>query len=94
MQFAVKFYAPRCARVLNKIIAAKPKEKQDLPIKTNIACFSIGFALIHPPSSINLPNTLIVAFHIDKKSTFGAEYALMIYFKLDTPAGPSMYPLR
>ena len=79
--------------VINKIISTKRNPITDTPPKNIVTCCSIGFALIHPPSFFNLPDTLIGALHIDKKSTFGAEDALMIHFKLNTPEGFKYVPM-
>lgn len=79
--------------VINKIINSKQKTSSDASIKNIVTCCSIGFARIHPPNYLNLPDTLIGAFHIDKKSTFGAEEALMIYFWLNTPIGFKYVPM-
>lgn len=79
--------------VINKIINLEQTVSSDSSVKNIISCCSIGFARIHPPSYLNLPDTLIGAFHIDKKSTFGAEDALMIYFWLNTPIGFKYVPM-
>jgi sugar-specific transcriptional regulator TrmB len=79
--------------VISRIIKTNREMMNDSFPKRIIACCSIGFALVHPPSHFNLPDILIEVMHIDKKSTFGAEDALMIYFWLDTPMGFKYVPM-
>lgn len=43
--------------------------------------------IIHPPRSLNLPEMLIHAYHMEKQSTYGAEDALLIHLWLNTPNG-------
>jgi len=49
-------------------------------------------AIIHPPSNLNLPEILIHSYHLDKKSTFGTEDALMIFLWLPMPTGSVFVP--
>jgi hypothetical protein len=79
--------------VINRIIQTNREMENNSFSKRIIACCSIGFALVHPPSNFNLPDILVEVMHIDKKSTFGAEDALMIYFWLDTPMGFKYVPM-
>jgi len=79
--------------VINRIIKTNREPMDNSLPKRIIACCSIGFALVHPPNHFSLPVILIEAMHIDKKSTFGAEDALMIYFWLDTPMGFKYVPM-
>jgi len=77
--------------VLNKIINSEVQSKEK-PLKKFFACCCIGFALVHPPEFFKLPDVLICALHIDKKSSFGAEDALMVYLWLETPIGHKYVP--
>jgi sugar-specific transcriptional regulator TrmB len=79
--------------VINRIVKTNREMINDSFPNRIIACCSIGFALVHPPSHFSLPDILIEVMHIDKKSTFGAEDALMIYFWLDTPMGFKYVPM-
>ena len=75
--------------VLNKIINA-----QRIPIKhvyDSRIYGSLAMAVIHPPDYFNLPEMIIMAWHIDKQSSFGAEELLSIYLK--TPSGQGYVPV-
>ncbi len=77
--------------VLNKIINVNPNEKKNP--KHIICCSSMGFALIHSPTFLKLPDTLIGAFHIHKKSSLGGEDAIMVYFWQETSTGFKYVPV-
>jgi sugar-specific transcriptional regulator TrmB len=79
--------------VLNKFIYAQ-KETAKIGSKDRIIIYaSTGQAIIHPPDYFSLPDMLIEALHIDKKSSFGAEDALVIYLWLDTAKGHAYVPV-
>lgn len=78
--------------VLKKIINTNAELDFDSSLKKFFACCSVGFALVHPPASFKLPDVLICALHIDKKSSFGPEDALMVYLWLKTPMGFKYVP--
>ena len=73
--------------VLDKIINAKKIPFKD-PLKDiSYAYFSSGLSIIHPPAYLNLPDMLIIARHIDKLSSMGAEDTLAVHLWLETPTG-------
>jgi len=44
---------------------------------------SMATVLLHPPESFNLPSLMIQPFHVDKKSSFGAEDYIVILLQLE-----------
>jgi sugar-specific transcriptional regulator TrmB len=79
--------------VLNKFIYSQ-KEKAKIGTKDRIIMYaSTGQAIIHPPEYFSLPDMLIQALHIDKKSSFGAEDALIISLWLATAKGHAYVPV-
>jgi hypothetical protein len=50
-------------------------------------------AIIHPPASFNLPDTLFHIFHLGKNSAFGAEDAILVMVWLETPKGHAYVPV-
>ncbi len=73
--------------ILDKIINAKKIPIMD-PLKDiSRAYYSSGMSVIHPPAYLNLPDMIIVARHIDKQSSMGAEDTLAVHLWLDTPTG-------
>jgi hypothetical protein len=73
--------------VLDKIINAKKIPIKD-PLKDiSVAYYSSGVSVIHPPTYLNLPDMIILARHIDKQSSMGAEDTMAIHLLLDTPKG-------
>ena len=79
--------------VLNKIINAKKYPGKNWP--KNIVRYygSDATAVIHPPSSFNLPDMMIWVFHYNKQSSFGAEDRLRIYLWLETLQGYAYVPV-
>ena len=53
---------------------------------------SAGQAVIHPPHNFRLPHMLFHIFHLNKKSAFGAEDAMIIVCRHDDPTGYSYIP--
>ncbi|HLN88780.1 MAG TPA: helix-turn-helix domain-containing protein [Candidatus Binatia bacterium] len=73
--------------VIDKIINAKKIPIKD-PLKDmSIAYYSSGLSIIHPPAYLDLPDMIIIARHIDKQSSMGAEDMLAVHLWLETPAG-------
>jgi sugar-specific transcriptional regulator TrmB len=78
--------------VLNKIINAKKIPAKD-PFRDTIKVYgSLATAVIHPPEYFNLPDMIIIAWHIDKQSSLGAEDMLNIYLWLETPTDHACVP--
>jgi hypothetical protein len=79
--------------MLNKLINAKKYPGRDWP--KNIVRYygSDATAVIHPPSSFNLPDMMIWVFHYNKQSSFGAEDRLRVYLWLETPQGYAYVPV-
>lgn len=75
--------------VLDKIINAKKIPVIDPQKDISIAYFSSGVSVIHPPPYLNIPDMIIIARHIDKQSSMGAEDMMAIHLWLDTPTGPA-----
>jgi sugar-specific transcriptional regulator TrmB len=70
------------------------KEPAKNSSKSRITMYaSTGQAIIHPPKKFNLPDMLLQILHIDKKSSFGAEDALVISLWLDTAKGHAYVPV-
>lgn len=79
--------------IINKIIHAKRLPAKD-PLKDmNIQYGSTAHAVIHPPSHFNLPDMIIMAFHENKQSSFGAEDQLVVSLWLETPNGYAYVPV-
>jgi sugar-specific transcriptional regulator TrmB len=69
--------------VISKIINAK-KIVPENPAKNPSRMYaSLGIALLHPPESFKLPNIMILAYHVDKHSSYGAEDYLVVYQQLE-----------
>jgi sugar-specific transcriptional regulator TrmB len=73
--------------VLDKIINAKKILIKDPKKDLGRAYCSSGLAVIHPPVHFNLPDFIIIARHVDKQSSMGAEDMLAIYLWLETRSG-------
>jgi hypothetical protein len=74
-------------KVLERIINAKKSPVKDPQKDICISYFSAGFSHIHPPTYLNLPDMVIIARHIDKQSSLGAEDMLAVHLWLETPTG-------
>ena len=78
--------------LLNKIVNAQRIPVKD-PSKDIVRLYgSAGQAVIHPPDNFNLPHLLFQFLHMNKKSSFGAEDAIIISSRLETPTGYSYLP--
>jgi len=78
--------------ILNKIINAQKIPVKNL-LKAKVRHYgSAGQAVIHPPDYFNLPHMLIHILHMNKKSSFGAEDAMIICTRHETPIGYSYLP--
>jgi sugar-specific transcriptional regulator TrmB len=79
--------------VLNKIIHAK-KYPAEAPSKAIDRMYAtVGLAVIHTPDYFNLPDTIIIVYHIEKQSRLGEEDAMTIFLWLETPKGYSYVPV-
>jgi sugar-specific transcriptional regulator TrmB len=78
--------------LLNKFINAKRTPIKDLSKDPVIFYCSAGQAVIHPPNSFNLPHLLFHIFHLNKKSSFGAEDAIIVFSRHETSSGYSYLP--
>jgi sugar-specific transcriptional regulator TrmB len=54
---------------------------------------STGQALIHPPSSFNMPDIVVEVHHYKKESAFGEGTTLEAYLQLETPKGLEFVPV-
>jgi sugar-specific transcriptional regulator TrmB len=79
--------------VINKILHARKIPAKDSAKEVTRMYASIGIAAIHPPNHLNLPEMLIHIKKIEKQSTFGAEDAMTIYSRLETPTGRAYLPV-
>ena len=79
--------------VLNKIINAKRIPVSN-PSKDPLRFYGCrASAVIHPPSSFNLPDILLTFFHWNKQSLGGAEDCFIVYLWLETPKGNAFLPV-
>ena len=79
--------------VLNKIIHAE-KYPAETPSKAIDRMYAtVGVAVIHTPDYFNLPDTIIIVYHIEKQSRLGEEDAMTIFLWLKTPKGYSYVPV-
>jgi hypothetical protein len=77
--------------VINKIIdAQKNPDKKESEIVKLFSCN--GQAIIHPPSSLKLPELLIYFVHAEKHSTFGTQDFMHIVAQRETPEGYRFVP--
>jgi len=88
-------YKPEILReedVLNKIINAKKFSAKNWP-KDIMRYYGSGtMAIIHPVKQLNIPNTMILAWHFDKQSSFGARDELRFFLWLETEKGHAYVP--
>jgi sugar-specific transcriptional regulator TrmB len=78
--------------LLTKIINAQRIPAEDLSKDIVRLYGSAGQAVIHPPDYFNLPHLLFQFLKMNKKSSFGAEDAMIISSRLETPTGYSYLP--
>lgn len=78
--------------LLNKFINAQRVQVKNLLKDPVVFYCSAGQAVIHPPKSFNLPHLLFHIFHLNRKSSFGAEDAMIILSRHETPSGYSYLP--
>jgi sugar-specific transcriptional regulator TrmB len=79
--------------VINKILNCKRSSgngKADEPV---VMCANHAAAIIRSHENFNLPDTVIEAYKIDDRSSFGAEDGLVVYFWLSTPIGYRYVPV-
>ena len=74
--------------VLDKIVNAKKIPLKGNPLKYTTRLYgSRAVALIHPPDHFKLPDMRIAIYHLNKKSSFGAEDFMQIHLLLRTRTG-------
>lgn len=73
--------------LINKILTSKKVSANDPMKDVNTLCGSSASAIIHPPSSFNLPDMMLSLWHCDKQSSWGAEDWLTVSLWLETPRG-------
>ncbi len=79
--------------VLNKIINAKRIPAKN-PLKDIVRLYgSMASAVIHAPNNLNLPDMIMVFYHCNKQSSFGAEDWFQVYLWLETPKGHTFVPV-
>jgi hypothetical protein len=79
--------------VLNKMINARRIPAKS-PWKDPVCLYgSNASAVIHPPSSFNLPDMLLTFYHLNKQSSTGAEDSLFVSLWLETPKGMVFVPV-
>jgi hypothetical protein len=79
--------------VLNKIINAKKYPAKNWPKDIVRYYGSAAMAVIHSPDYFNLPDMIIMFFHCNKQSSFGAEDWFQVYLWLETPKGHAYVPV-
>lgn len=78
--------------LMNKFITAKRMPVKDLSKEPVTFYCSAGQAVIHLPPNLKLPHMLFHILHLNKKSAFGAEDAMIILCRQDGPTGYSYIP--
>jgi len=79
--------------ILKKMINARRTPFRN-PLKDTAQFYgSDAAAIVHSPPSFNLPDMLLVFFHLNKKSTFGAEDCFQVHLWLETPKGHAYVPV-
>jgi sugar-specific transcriptional regulator TrmB len=77
-------------QLLDKMIYAQKASK--LELKDVVRTFGTNAqAIVHPPENLNLPDLLFHILHNEKRSTYGAEDAMIIHLWLKTPTGNYAY---
>ena len=79
--------------VINKILNCKSSSRKSKTDKPIILCCNHAVAIIRSHENFNLPDTVIEAFKIDDRSSFGAEDGLVVYLWLNTPIGYRYVPV-
>jgi hypothetical protein len=79
--------------ILEKILHAKKFSAKDEPGVIDRMYATAGVAVIHPPSYFNLPDIMIMVYHIEEQSGLGKEDAAKIYLWLETPTGYTYVPV-
>ena len=78
--------------LLNKFINAKRIRVKDM-LKEPVTFYcTAGQAVIHPPSDFRLPDMLFHIFHLNKKSCFGTEDAMIVTCRQAVPTGYAYVP--
>jgi hypothetical protein len=79
--------------ILKKIIDAKKFPARNWPKDMLRYYGSSIMAIIHPVKQLNIPNTMIAAWHFDKQSSFGAEDTIRFFLWLETEKGHAYVPV-
>jgi len=79
--------------ILKKIIDAKKFPAKNWP-KDIMRYYGSGtMAIIHPVKQLNIPHTMIAAWHFDKQSSFGTRDELRFFLWLETEKGHAYVPV-
>ena len=79
--------------VINKILNYKRSSRKSEMNKPIVMCANHAFAIIRSHENFNLPDTVIEAYTIDERSSFGTEDGLVVYLWLETPKGYRYVPV-
>jgi hypothetical protein len=79
--------------VINKILNYKRSLRKGKTDKPVVMCANHAAAIIRSHENFNLPDTVIAAYKIDDRSSFGAEDGLIVYLWLNTPIGYRYVPV-
>jgi sugar-specific transcriptional regulator TrmB len=79
--------------VINKVLNYKRSSRKSEMNKPIVMCANHAFAIIRSHENFNLPDTVIEAYKIDERSSFGAEDGLTVYLWLETPKGYRYVPV-
>jgi sugar-specific transcriptional regulator TrmB len=79
--------------VINKILNYKRSPRKSKTDKPVVMCTNHAAAIIRSHKNFNLPDTVIEAYKIDERSSFGAEDGLVVYLWLNTPIGYRYVPV-
>ena len=78
---------------MKKIIDAKKFPAKNWP-KDIMRYYGSGtMAIIHPVKQLNIPHTMIAAWHFDKQSSFGTRDELRFFLWLETEKGHAYVPV-
>jgi sugar-specific transcriptional regulator TrmB len=79
--------------ILKKTIGAKKFPAKNWPKDIMRYYGSCVMAIIHPVKQLNIPNTMIAAWHFDKQSSFGAQDTIRFFLWLETEKSHAYVPV-
>jgi sugar-specific transcriptional regulator TrmB len=79
--------------IINKILNHKRSSRKGKTDKPVVMCANHAAAIIRSHENFSLPDTVIEAYKIDDRSSFGAEDGLVVYLWLNTPIGYRYVPV-